>query len=422
MSGYTFRGRGRASYSPHIPPRPSGLPPDRNILDGLSAIPVQTIAKLSPISSDGEVKVTKLLYIGSYNWLNKLTPTIIVPGSPPQWTNRAPPYQVHADDGISFKDQNGFRCSTAVLLPLITAVNQMSNLDDEEFDWSAIDFVTDRNNLRKLLRWVGDTASNDFRIDMQLAGKTLLFNRWENRYQEQMSGKTFGFNFEKASTIPAPGCEDSTGHHRVVQYDLNGLKMVVRFEVDACIPSEASPLPTSAKVGLSSNVDDLIGALSGVSLRTEGLGPTLSPVSKGSDTFPKVTVISGGSVVPQSSIVELTTRSVRNATSFDWAENYPQLFLSQSPHHFLAVHERGRFTQVNKRKLESAELKKFATESIQANLKKLRRLLDIIKELAIKHGERGRLSLVCQGGDLKVFKRTSQESCLPDSLLQRFDI
>lgn len=178
--------------------------------------------------------------------------------------------------------------------------------------------------------------------------------------------------------------------------------MVVRFEVDACIPSEVSRTSTSTTAKSSSNVDDLIGALSGVSLRTEGSSPLSSPpATKGSGTFPKVTIISGGSVVPQSSIVELTTRSVHNATSFDWAENYPQLFLSQSAHHFLAVHERGRFREVNKRKLESAELKKVAADSIQAGLKKLRRLLDIIKELAIKHGERGRLSLVCQGGELK---------------------
>ncbi|GLB38579.1 putative geranylgeranyl pyrophosphate synthetase [Lyophyllum shimeji] len=400
MSGYTFRGRGHAFYSPRTSASPSGLPPDRNILDRLSETPLQTITKLSPLSSDREVTITNLRYVGSYNWLDKPTPTIIVPGSPRKWTNRAPPYQVHADDGISFKDQNGYRCPTAVLLPLITAVDRMSELDNEEFDWAAIDFVTDRNNLRKLLRWVSGTAPNDFRIDMQLAGKTVLLNRWENRYREQMSGRTFGFNFEKASTVAAPGCEGSTGHHRIVRYDLNGLKMVVRFEVDACIPSEAPapPKSTATAVGSSSNIDDLIGALSGVTLRTEGSHPPLSPpASKGSDTFPKVTVIPGGSVVPQSSIVEMTTRSLFNAASFDWVESYSQLFFSQTPHHFLAIHERGRFREVKKRKLESAELKKLAADSIQANFKKLRRLLDVIRKIAIKHGERGRLSLVCQG-------------------------
>ncbi|KAF5382621.1 hypothetical protein D9615_002760 [Tricholomella constricta] len=418
MSMYTSsRGRGRTLYAARSPT----LPPDRHILEGLSTSPLQTISKLSPKSSDKELNITELQYVGSYNWVEKPTPTIIVPGSPRRWSDRPTPYQVHADDGFAFKDQNGFRSPKSVLLPLVTAVDHISKVNNEEFDWAAIDFVTDRNNLRKLLRWISDSAAKDFRIDMQLAGKTVLFNRWEDRYKEQMSGMTFGFNFEKASTSPAPGCEGSTGHHRIVRYDLNGLTMVVRFEVDACIPTDTSSDAASVTTASSTTVDDLIGALSGVTLRTDT--PSSTPVSKssGSDSFPKVTVNPGGSIIPQSHIVELTTRSVRNASFFDWKENYPQLFLSQTPHHFLAVHERGRFREVNKRKLDSAELKQVYADSIQEDFKKLRRALDIIKELVIKHGERGRLSLVCQGGVLQVFERTSQASCLPDDVLQKFD-
>jgi hypothetical protein len=143
----------------------------------------------------------------------------LLQGSPRQWQNRPTPYSVHADDGISFVDQNGHRFPSAVLLPLITAVDRKSELNDKPFDWASVDFVTDRNGLRKLLRWIGGNAGRDFRIDMQLAGtRTILLNRWEVRTSEQMSGYTFGFNFEKASTKSAPGCEKSTGHHRIVQY------------------------------------------------------------------------------------------------------------------------------------------------------------------------------------------------------------
>ncbi|KAG6864833.1 hypothetical protein C0991_006893, partial [Blastosporella zonata] len=414
MSSYRARGRSRGSYS-NLGTKSLTLPGDRDLLEGLSTTHLQIIAKLLPLGSEEEVKVTDLQYAGSYNWVDKPTPTIIVPGSPRQWTNRAPPYQVHADDGLSFKDQNGFRCPNHVLLPLITAVNHMSSLNDENFDWASFDFVTDRNNLRKLLRWINGQA-NDFRIDIQLAGRTVLLNRWENRYQEHMSGRTFGFNFEKASTKSAPGCEASTGHHRIVRYDMNGLKLVVRFEVDACIPAES---PTASPVASpSGDLDSIIDALSGVSLRTDPAMPTLSTASLGTSA---VTVIPGGSIVPQSSIAELTTRSTQNASNFDWKESYPQLFLSQTAHHFLAVHERGYFKEINKRKLESPELKKLAVDEIQGDLKKLRRLLDLIKDLATKHGERGRLSLVCQNSELKVYERTSQSSCLSDETLRVFD-
>ncbi|RDB14674.1 hypothetical protein Hypma_016260 [Hypsizygus marmoreus] len=428
MSGYSYRGRNPRGYSSYTQgysktSPTSNLPPDRDILQGLAKSPLQTVARPPTPSTDKEIKITNLHYAGSYNWVEKPSPTIIVPGSPREWLNKSLPYQVHADDGFSFKDQNGYRSPNAVLLPLITAVDEMSKRNGDDFDWASIDFVTDRNNLRKLLRWIAGGTINDFRIDLQLAGKhTVLFNRWEDRYKEQMSGRTFGFNFEKASTRPAPGCVDSTGHHRIVRYDLNGLKMVVRFEVDACIASEAptsAPKSTPAKPGSSANVDDLIGALSGVTLSTAVPGSSPSTVADGAR---EIIVIHGGAEVPQSAIVELTTRSERNAASFDFKESYPQLFLSQTPHHFLAVHERGRFTRMTKRQLESPEIKNLAVDIIQPDLKKLRRVLDVIMALAIKHGERGRLSLVCQGGDLKVYERVSDKSCLPDDILQRFDV
>jgi hypothetical protein len=112
------------------------------------------------------------------------------------------------------------------LLPLIRAVQDVesqSGSKENEFDWSSVDFVTDRNGLRKLLRWInagpGDPPK-DFRIDMQLAGtKTVLMNRWEQITKEQPgTRRSYGFNFEEVMSVPGPGCERGTGYHRVVTY------------------------------------------------------------------------------------------------------------------------------------------------------------------------------------------------------------
>ena len=113
------------------------------------------------------------------------------------------------------------------LFPLIRAVQDLeSQLDIEEedrFDWSSVDFVTDRNGLRKLLRWINSTPGDpprDFRIDIQLAGsKTVLMSRWEQITKEQPGvRRSYGFNFEDNMTVPGPGCERGTGHHRIVTY------------------------------------------------------------------------------------------------------------------------------------------------------------------------------------------------------------
>lgn len=109
------------------------------------------------------------------------------------------------------------------LVPLIQAVETISaDRGKRGFDWPSVDFVTDRNGLRKLLRWItGVDGSRDFRIDTQLAGdKTVLLSRWEqlNKEQGERIGISYGFNFETAATVPAPGCGASTGHHRIITY------------------------------------------------------------------------------------------------------------------------------------------------------------------------------------------------------------
>jgi hypothetical protein len=84
-----------------------------------------------------------------------------------------------------------------------------------------VDAITDRNGLRKLLRWLNPSpgrAVRDFRIDVQLLGaKTLVLSRWESPTREIHTGRSFGHAFETAMTCVAPDCP-SSGHQRVITY------------------------------------------------------------------------------------------------------------------------------------------------------------------------------------------------------------
>ena len=116
---------------------------------------------------------------------------------------------------MSFIDQNRHRVPQYPLLPLALAIDHLS----PDFDYSSIDIVTDRNNLRKLLRWVNGTIASDFRVDLQLAGSTVLFTRYEPTKVEIDSGRLgYGRNFEQYTTKRLAGCENSTGHHRIITY------------------------------------------------------------------------------------------------------------------------------------------------------------------------------------------------------------
>ena len=184
--------------------------------------------------------------------------------------------------------------------------------------------------------------------------------------------------------------------------------MVVRFEVDACIPPPGKYPRRSV-----SNIDDITNYLSSMSL---------TQASSASTWNSQLTVREGGTEVPSTAVVELATRSVNTMKirGYDWKEAYPQLFFSQTAFHILAIHQRGCFTEIQKRKLTCDELKAVEKEA-QGDLKRLRKVLDRIKEIVIVHGRNGRLSLVCVGGELKVYSRTSDESCLPESAIALFD-
>ncbi|KAI0629810.1 hypothetical protein C8Q77DRAFT_1064917 [Trametes polyzona] len=414
------------------------LPPDRDLKEGLVEEPLLTLPK-PPVDGGDEspppLRPENLKYLGSYNWVEDATPTIIVPGSPPVWRERTVPYDVPYDTGERMIDQNGYRMQGAsALLPLFRAVDTIAEENaDASLDWSAVDFVTDRNGLRKLLRWLrhADTGQEAplkaFRIDLQLGGaKTVLMHRWEKRMRQiARPPKTgCGLNFEHESTTPAPGCGRSTGHHRIIQYDLDGLKMIVRFEVDACLPHSALSMVSTVATSSGSNgaapgdVGSLTNAFAnlGVSSPVPDTSPPTN-LSRSSD----IAVILAGSQVPQGAIVELATRSKK--ISLDWNEQYPQLLLSYTPNFFLGVHDRGTFKRVRKLVLGSEELGTVERNvHIQRTLRRLVAVLRTIQDLVKEHGRAGKLSLVCQGRSLKVFERTSDAGCLSEDELERFDV
>lgn len=139
-----------------------------------------------------------------------------VVGCPPIWQNKPTPFKVPRDSGRSYADQNRFRIPLYPLLPAFVAIEHMQ----PSFDYASLDVVTDRNNLRKLLRWIENASDKDFRIDLQLCGSnTVILGRWESKpvdMNPQRQG--FGFNFERYTTRLLVGCEKSTGHHRIVTY------------------------------------------------------------------------------------------------------------------------------------------------------------------------------------------------------------
>ncbi|KAF8636029.1 hypothetical protein AX15_000189 [Amanita polypyramis BW_CC] len=353
---------------------------DIEFLRGLKPIPLETIHIPRSVHSDANVVISETKYLGSYDWTPRSIPTILVPGVPGQWYDRKP-FRVDRDTGICIVDQNTHRLKEGPLLPLVVAID--ANEDADTFKWSSVDYVTDRNALRKILRWASGDDARDFRIDLQLAGrKTVLMSRWDNKTTEAFLGFTYGFNYFNACTKKAH--PESSGHHRVINYKMNGLNMVVRYTVDGFLPS----------------------------------ADAASPVGDIADSLKSLDISKDKAEATPDSIVEIATISKARENQLDWDEKAPQLFLSQTYNFYVGLHDRGFFTSVRKRRFNSAAL----SVKVRINLKKLRHALGVIQEIIIKYGQRGRITLVYKEGTLKVYERISDETFMPDEFMLRFGI
>jgi hypothetical protein len=184
--------------------------------------------------------------------------------------------------------------------------------------------------------------------------------------------------------------------------DFSGLSMVVRFEVDAYTSS-------------TENIDVLRGPR--FSEASVASSPT-SPLPLAGQGNP-LTILRGGAIVPQSSLIEVKSPSQKSAAKQKWAEIYPQLYLSQTPWLYKAIHCHGQFYVVKKTQLGSPELADVAERS-KLRFQKLKVALQIIKDIVMKSGAQGRLSFVLENRELKVYDRSNQASCLPADIMAHF--
>ncbi|KAI0642871.1 hypothetical protein C8Q79DRAFT_1012881 [Trametes meyenii] len=363
----------------------SDLLPDADMSEGLLSGVLHACHVDSGAAGDDPIQLENFKVLGSYNWIDARLPTKLVPGSPPGWRDRPRPLPFRVpDSGFQVFDPNGYYMGFAsTLIPLY----RVEDHADTSMDWGAVDFVIDRSSLRKILRWVrgasasadvaassntntnanantkwntnwkqthvantttnnaplpaysksraqrklwGAGAAPDFRLGLQLAGKkTILVERWDTRTCQELLPGAHGCknNFDEAATSPARGPKSTKYHNRMVQYDLEGVRPVVRFEADACILSE----------------DD-------------AAGPPKRPVCL-------VLAVTTRPLTPSSSH-RLLRHKPRRHLAHKWRETYTQFLLSQTVYSFLAVHQNGQFSAAEKHaRRDSPVFKRFDTDA-----------------------------------------------------------
>jgi hypothetical protein len=287
-------------------------------------------ADLVVLGNASKACIKNVQHVASYNWLEASTATIAVPGCPPAWTPARSSRKLPKDSGWRFIGQNAARHPQFPLEPLFRAIQT----EQPKFDFNDIDIISDRNSIRKLLYFVDEGSSQgnrpSFSIKAQLIGQTLVLSRNENKVKEFVRSKgtsSYSQEFEKAYT--RQNIAQSTGHHRMISYEFQELKMMVRFTTDGYVPETTS----------DHDFDSLLGNID--------LDPAATPeasTTKFDSRFPSgssLIVQSAGHRVHSSSILEIKTRAEHN--KFQWSENAAQQYLSQTPNLVVAYHRYGVF-------------------------------------------------------------------------------
>ncbi|CAI0645625.1 unnamed protein product, partial [Colletotrichum noveboracense] len=341
--------------------------------------------------------ITCLQYVASYNWMNSKLPTIAVPGSPPRWAPPTVPPRMTPDTGTVYVDQNAARCPDHPLEPLFRAIRAHK----PSFELSDVDVVSDRNNIRKLLRFVQASSSEGFEIKAEMTGKkTLLFTRVEEQPTETIrTFKGFGHNFERTYT---KGLAGSTGHHRIVSYRFGGMNFLLRHETDGYVADGMDPSTAAKEAGID-DLSDLLGSMS---------------VSKARDPAnSRITVVTEGN---QPTDVELTLEIKTRAASRKLATEdvLPQLWLSQTPLLVVAYHHQNYFHDVKVRDMRQEVRDWEATN--RTILRKLAYLISLIRQVVEKSDSR-RAVVRYDGGPAVQLISDVQSRALPEDLYSLWD-
>ncbi|KAH8987697.1 hypothetical protein EDB86DRAFT_3206213 [Lactarius hatsudake] len=424
---YLFGSRGWGGGSATRPA--NNFPSEPDLKEGLDTTTIiQTISAPAHPMVPEYFPIDNVKYVASYNWTAAEKPTIVVPGSPAIWTGRAVPFTLQPDEGYVWKN---VQLSQYPILPLFAAADAIHDQEAAPpVDWPTVDFVTDHNDLRKLLRWLSPSPGRevqDFRIDVQLVGtKTLVLRRWESAH---------------TGTTQTGHCPSSR-HHRVIAYNMLNTKMVVRFGIDACLPSPGSSVATTY-------FDDSNLAPCAPS----GMNAEQASTSATTTISPAIDIVRAGMQVPQNALVEVVSPSAYYLDRLDWNELYSQLALSQTPTLRMGVHERGEFKELREWQLEGSGTRLGTTSTsgqsetqkgadvqdlsaqrreTAVQIVRLERVLQDVQKVAIARGSgpAGSFSLVCEGGKLCVYARkmdsdgdrtSSSGNCLPPDVAARFE-
>lgn len=268
-----------------------------------------------------------------------------------------------------------------------------------------------RGTLRKILNFCLGEEPPAFKIQLLCVSNTLIAERCEKSDSIILHGSQntgYGHSFEQAFTRPQPGCENSTGHHRVLLYNISGVKCSVCSEVDASYtepranaPFDNPPRPAEEHQN-SPNADN----------------PPTGLDSREEPDRGKVRVIRRGNGTPQSHVAEIKISRRRLETAI------PQMWFGRNKYFIRGIRDRssGCVTQVTVTNLPEEFARWEQKRDMQLALRKMETLLLGLRDV-VKGAKEKSCVAVYDGNDhssLMLFACTWGRVALPADVVEKF--
>ena len=307
-----------------------------NLLEGLEEDTLQAFETRQIEPAEDRVEISQYCTLASYNWTSSVEPTILIPGNTLYCisgdlclivsTGFAPqsvvPEELFSLEPDDLKFASEVREATVAYEPRFEPLVKAVKIQQPDYEFQDVHFVTGLNNIRQLYGLCAgrDEFSKDrFRIDVEVAGRTVYLSRWDSSANLALGSpcRGYGRGFEEQCTIK-PDFErfHLTSYHRIVEYQFGTNKLVVQFECDASTGEEQS-WPQSLDRG------DLPQIPANSSLSMHVLGKLVSSTS----------------------LVEIKSKEAKNKSSLD--RILAQLYFSGTCQLLLGRHSKGFFRPDN---------------------------------------------------------------------------
>jgi len=277
-----------------------------------------------------------------------------------------------------------------------------------EFNVTNIDLITGSNSLRKLILFASEQARVDFRIDLEILGRTLMMSRWDSKPSDLLQKSVFwgyGFGFENACVHHNEDSRGNASYHRIVHYSLADIKCLVQYEADAyscsCHPESKNSL-----------------------MPYQENEPTIPRSEHGTDqSKEELHILRRGSLLPSSCLIEIKTRRKKKENIDDILV---QLWLAQIQRIYLGRHSKGRFRREDAMERDMSEE---ISEWEENNYITLQRLVGIINKIrnvvesTNKRTMNRKFALVYKHdklpGQITIYSRDDERDMVPQDLAQK---